>query len=228
MKTRWQLGQAAVCLLLGACAASPVADLPENRAPSPVPVRTSHAPDWVKKVPDRMATVLVERHLCKDGPAWGAARRDPTGKLYDGLEFEEFGSAAFCNLVKEYNLWNKVPPLTDQEKKRSMQYWQSWQDPKTGVFQDPRDPKRLVGEKYVVSLIRFFGGEPLLVDGADVFLWIHKALVDDNLAAPRMHVSRAVRVALEHGAKGGVAGLTDAGFRNADDAHDGVLLFIRI
>jgi len=108
-----------------------------------------------------MAQVLVERHLCKDGPVWGLARRDPEGKLYGDLAYEEYGSAAYWNLVKQHNLWDKVPPLTDQERKEALKFWQSWQDPETGLFKDPRDPNRMVGEKYVVNLIRAFGGEPL-------------------------------------------------------------------
>lgn len=152
---------AAFCLALGACASPPTASQPFTHRAGCAGGNTGHAPDWVKKIPNRMAEVLVERHLCKNGPAWGAARRDPTQKLYGGHEFEEIGSAGYCNIVKKHNLWDKVPPLTEEEKKRSLKYWQSWQDPGTGVFKDPRDPDRLVGEKYVVSLIRFFGGEPL-------------------------------------------------------------------
>lgn len=152
---------AVMCVFFGACAAVPDANRTAGGNSGVVKAKTGRAPDWVKKIPNRMAEVLVERHLCKNGPAWGAARRDPTGKLYGGHEFEEIGSAGYCNIVKEYNLWDKVPPLTEQEKKRSREYWQSWQDPKTGVFKDPRDPERLIGEKYVVSQIRFFGGEPL-------------------------------------------------------------------
>lgn len=146
---------------MAGCAA-PARDANVANRTTPGPAATGgRAPEWVKKVPDRMAEVLVTRHLCKNAPAWGAARRDPTGKLYGGMEFEEIGSANYCHLVKQYNLWAKMPPLTEQEKQRSLKYWQSWQDPQTGVFRDPRDPRRLVGEKYVVNLIRFFGGEPL-------------------------------------------------------------------
>ncbi|UCD29705.1 MAG: hypothetical protein JSV03_04270 [Planctomycetota bacterium] len=124
-------------------------------------VKTVQSPEWVKKIPNRMAEILVEKHLCKNGPVWGLARRDPTGKLYGDLEYEEIGSAGYCHIVDQYRLWDKVPPLTDQAKKKALQFWQSWQDPKSGLFKDPRDPNRTVGEKYVVNLIRFFGGEPL-------------------------------------------------------------------
>ncbi len=147
------------CALPSACTPPPATTHTPERKPASTHEGT--APDWVKRVPDRMAEILVERHLCKNGPAWGAARRDPTGKLYGHLEFEEIGSAGFCHLVEEYDLWDKVPPLTVREKKKSLQYWQSWQDPETGVFRDPRNLQRHVGEKYVVNLIRFFGGEPL-------------------------------------------------------------------
>lgn len=150
-----------LCLLMTACASPRGPNRPDDGGLTAAGTKPGHAPAWVKKIPGRMAEVLVERHLCKNGPAWGAARRDPDGKLYGPLEFDEMGSSAYCHIVQQYGLWDKVPPLTEQEKTRSLQYWQSWQNPQTGVFKDPRDPGRLAGEKYVLGLIRFFGGQPL-------------------------------------------------------------------
>ncbi len=146
---------------IGACATAPESQPGSCRQPPSVAIPKGHAPEWVKKMPDRMAEVLVERHLCKDGPAWGLARRDPTGHIYGDLAYEEVGSSNYYNIVQSYNLWDKVPPLTEDEKKKALQFWQSWQDPETGLFKDPRNPDRLVSEKYVVGLIRIFGGEPL-------------------------------------------------------------------
>ena len=122
----WASGTKLRCLLIGtaACMLPSACTQPSSTARTterkPACANEGKAPDWVKKVPDRMAETLVERHLCKNGPAWGAARRDPTGKLYGDVEFEEIGSAGFCHLVQEYDLWDQVPPLTEQEKKKAL------------------------------------------------------------------------------------------------------------
>jgi len=137
MKPRSSFAVAAVCLLIGACAAPHDAHQRASQESSHTKPVVSKTPDWVKKIPDRMAEILVERHLCKTGPVWGLARRDPTGKLYGDLEYEEIGSAGYCHIAAKYNLWDKMPPLTDQEKQKALQFWQSWQDPESGVFKDP-------------------------------------------------------------------------------------------
>jgi hypothetical protein len=71
------------------------------------------------------------------------------------------GSATFIGLVKQYDLFDKVGPLDDKARRKALEFWQSWQDPETGRFKDPRDPDRQVNEKYVVGLISSLGGEPL-------------------------------------------------------------------
>ena len=69
-------------------------------------------------------------------------------------------------------------------------------------------------------------GEVFLTDGAQVIVRIHEPLVDDDPAAAGEHVPRAVGVVVEHGADGGFVRLANAGFGNADDAHDGILLCV--
>jgi hypothetical protein len=80
---------------------------------------------------------------------------------YGDLPYEEVGSATFYNVVSEFDLWGRLPAFDEQAKRKALQFWQSWQDPKTGRFTDPRDPSRQVNEKYVLILLKAFGGEPL-------------------------------------------------------------------
>ena len=114
-------------------------------------------PEWVNLIPDRVADILIEKNFYKQGEVWGLAKRDP----YQELEYEEAGSLTFLSMVGRFNLWDRVPVLDKHAKQKALGFWQSWQDPQTGLFKDPRDPGRLVNEKYVVILIDQFGGEPL-------------------------------------------------------------------
>ncbi|HPD31334.1 MAG TPA: hypothetical protein PLL20_15180 [Phycisphaerae bacterium] len=108
-------------------------------------------------IPDRLADILIEKHLYKDGEVWGLAKTVPD----QGYPYDEMGSCTFAGLVRQYNLYDKVGPLDDAARTKALKFWQSWQDPATGRFKDPRDPKRQVNEKYVVGLIGQLGGEPL-------------------------------------------------------------------
>lgn len=118
----------------------------------------TETPDLFNRIPDRLGDILVARHLYADGPVWGTARRTPDSRL----EFDEMGSATFLGVVRQYDLFDRVGPLSDADRKAAISYWQSWQDPETGRFKDPRDPDRAVNEKYVVSLIHSLGGELLV------------------------------------------------------------------
>jgi hypothetical protein len=122
------------------------------RRQTPVPT-----PAWVNAIPDRLGDILMEKHHYPEGPVWGLARRVPE----QDLTYDEIGSATFIGLVKQYELFDCVGPLTEDKRIEAIEFWQSWQDPKTGRFKDPRDPDRQVNEKYVVGLIRSLGGEPL-------------------------------------------------------------------
>ena len=151
MKIRYLIALVLIIVMLCSCASSKnVDERPRRRKPSPTP-------EWVKRIPQRCREVLVERHLYKDGEVWGLARRLPDGEL----PYDEAGSAAFYRFVRRFDLWDKVPPLTDHERQKALRFWQSWQDPETGVFKDPRDPDRRIHEKCVVEIIRHLGGEPL-------------------------------------------------------------------
>jgi len=108
-------------------------------------------------IPGRIADILVEKHLYTSGEVWGLAKTIPD----QGHPYDEMGSSTFAGLVKQYNLYDKVGPLDDAARIKALKFWQSWQDPATGRFKDPRDPKRQVNEKYVVGLIGQLGGEPL-------------------------------------------------------------------
>ena len=116
----------------------------------------SKTPEWVSKIRDRIGDLLIEKHLCKDGPAWGLARRDPYGEL----DYEEVGSSTLYFFAQKYDLWDKLAPPTAEERQKALVFWQSWQDPETGLFHDPREPERMVNEKYVISIMRYLGGEP--------------------------------------------------------------------
>jgi hypothetical protein len=123
------------------------------------PVKT---PDWVNRMTDRIADVLIEGNYYQEGEVWGLAKRG----CYDkSLLYEELGSLFFYNTVSEFSLWNRFPKLDDQARQKALRFWQNWQDPKTGQFKDPRDPKREVNEKYVIELIAKLGGKPLYPRG---------------------------------------------------------------
>lgn len=118
------------------------------------PVKT---PEWVNAIPDRVADILIKKHLYRNGPVWGTARSRPQQEL----PYDEMGSATFFNLVRQYGLFDTIGGWDDKKRQEALSFWQGWQDPETGRFKDPRDPNRLVNEKYVVGLIRNLGGEPL-------------------------------------------------------------------
>jgi len=123
-----------------------------HEAPPPQPT-----PEWVNAIADRVAALLIERHLCPAGEVWGLARRF----LGQPLPYDEVGSGEFLHIVREYDLWDRMPPLDEQERRRVVEFWQRWQDPKTGRFVDPRDPGREVNEKYIVGLLNQLGAGPL-------------------------------------------------------------------
>lgn len=125
-----------------------------KRVRRPTPAKT---PTWVNAIADGIADTLVEKHLFKDGELWGLAKASPD----QALPFDEVGSARFIGLVNQYKLFDKVGQPDEATRAKTLRYWQSWQDLKTGRFNDPRDPKRVVNEKYVVGVIRGLGGEPL-------------------------------------------------------------------
>ena len=126
-----------------------------KKARVPKPAET---PAWVNAIPDRIADVLVEKHLYKDGPVWGTARREPTSEL----AYDEMGSSTFYSLVKQYDLWDQVGGITDADRAKMITFWQGWQNLKTGRFEDPRDPNRQPNEKYIVGLLGALGSEPLV------------------------------------------------------------------
>ena len=67
-------------------------------------------------------------------------------------------------------------------------------------------------------------GELLGVYRREEILDVHEALVYGDLTVAGVHVTCAVGIAPEHGAEGDVAGLANAGFGNANDAHGCILL----
>lgn len=67
-------------------------------------------------------------------------------------------------------------------------------------------------------------GELLGVYRREEILDVHEALVYGDLTVAGVHVACAVGIAPEHGAEGNVAGLANAGFENANDAHGCILL----
>lgn len=119
--------------------------------------KPAKTPTWVNAIPDRIGDLLVEKHWHRDGEVWGLAKRTPDSDL----PYDEMGSATFLGLVRQYNLFDRVGALDEAARAQALQFWQSWQDPKTGRFFDPRDPERTVNEKYVVGTIHSLGGEPL-------------------------------------------------------------------
>lgn len=118
-------------------------------------------PQWVLQLPENLkrntVKLLLERHHYKEGKVWGLARGSPE----QAAPFEEVGTARFLSAVKRYGLEIRVPGYSEQAKRDALVWWQSWQDPHTGRFHDPDDRDRLVNEKYVVSIIRSLGCEPL-------------------------------------------------------------------
>ena len=118
-------------------------------------------PGWVKEIPKNLKrnalTFLIERHLYKEGKVWGLARGMPE----QAAPFDEVGTARFLSALKRYELETQAPGYNEQVKRNALAWWQSWQDPKTGRFHDPDNPKRLVNEKFVVAIIRQLGGELL-------------------------------------------------------------------
>ena len=158
---------AGVCFFLAGCASakkgSAEAIAAQRRAFGKAAVERcrrkepAKTPEWVNLIPDRVADILIEKNFYKEGKVWGLAKRDP----YQKLEYEEAGSLTFLNMVQRFDLWDRVPELDKHAKQKALEFWQSWQDPQTGLFKDPRDPERLVNEKYVVLLIEQLGGKPL-------------------------------------------------------------------
>ncbi len=117
--------------------------------PSPTPRRFN-------AIPDRIGEILIDKHHHPHPKLWGLAKRVPA----QDLPYDEVGSATFFNLVREFDLYARVGELDDTTRRRTLEYWQSWQDPETGRFHDPDRPDRVVNEKYVVGLIGALGGEP--------------------------------------------------------------------
>lgn len=113
-------------------------------------------PDWVNRIPDRIGDITIAKNYYKEGEVWGLAKRG----CYGDLPYEEIGSAFFYRTVEEFNLWDRLPKLDAAAKEKALHFWQSWQDPQTGAFKDPRDPKREVNEKFVFILLEAFGGKP--------------------------------------------------------------------
>jgi len=126
--------------------------LTRSRAAQPAP-----APDWVKAVPDGIARLLVEKHLFRGGPVWGLARRFPDSKL----DYEEEGTAICLGVIRDLKLFDRVPGYNEAERQKMIRFWQSWQDPRTGRFVDPRDRKREVNDKYVIGILNWLGAKPL-------------------------------------------------------------------
>ncbi len=159
----------ALAMILG-CSANPYSQCPARlnvggdvhqyveqlvqRCRRPEPART---PEWVNAIPNQLADILLEKHLHRRGPVWGTAKADPQQEL----PYDEMGSATFLNLVRQFDLFDKIGGWDDKARQEALKYWQGWQDPGTGRFRDPRDSNRTVNEKYVVGLIRSLGGEPL-------------------------------------------------------------------
>jgi hypothetical protein len=120
--------------------------------------------------------MLIERHLFRSDEAWGLAKCMPDSKL----AYDETGSSTFMLNATEFHLFERVGGWNEEMKQRTIRFWQSWQNPQTGRFQDPRDPKRVVNEKYLVGLLQQLGAKPLYpwsttgTSGqveAETFLW---------------------------------------------------------
>jgi len=114
-------------------------------------------PAWVNAIPDNICRFLIEKHLCKNGEVWGLAKAAPNARL----PYDEQGSSQFLGLVRQYNLFDKVGGWNDDARQKMIRFWQAWQDPETGRFVDPRDPKRPVNEKYIVGLLAMLNAKPL-------------------------------------------------------------------
>ena len=71
---------------------------------------------------------------------------------------------------------------------------------------------------------RVLGGEVFSADGLDVFIDVHEALADGDLAVAGDHVPRAVGIVPEHSADGRDVGLADTLGGNTNDAHGWYLL----
>ena len=121
---------------------------------APEPART---PAWINEIPDRIGTLLIERHMCKNGEVWGLAKSNPS----QDMPYDEVGSERFIEYAYEYNLFDMIGGWSEMAKQETIRFWQSWQNPKTGRFVDPRDPERVVNEKYIVGLLSTLGTEPV-------------------------------------------------------------------
>jgi hypothetical protein len=119
--------------------------------------RPAQTPARVNVITDRMADVLIRKHLCPTAEYWGSAKASPD----QSLPFDEIGTARLIRLIAEYDLYNRIPKPDKASRLKALRYWQSWQDPATGCFNDPRDPHRTVNEKYVLAIIHGLGGQPL-------------------------------------------------------------------
>lgn len=121
------------------------------------PAKTTPTPEWVPRIRAALPRVLLERHLCMDGPVPGLARRIPDA----ALAYDESGTLELFRYAEEFGLWDRIPGWDDEARRRAVAFWQGWQDPRTGRFSDPRNPQRTVNEKMVVNLLKFLGAAPL-------------------------------------------------------------------
>lgn len=121
---------------------------------APVP---RHAPGWVRDCTQRFGELLINRHLYRSSEAWGLARQFPNQEL----PYDEIGSQRFMVYAEQFDLFERVGGWNEETRQKTIRFWQAWQNPKTGRFQDPRDPARVVNEKYVVNLLRELGTHPL-------------------------------------------------------------------
>ena len=114
-------------------------------------------PKWVNDLVEHMAGLLVERHILKGGEVWGLAKADPD----QDLPYDEQGSALVIAMARRYNLFEQIGGFNKTAKQAAIRFWQAWQDPKTGRFFDPRNPNRVVNEKYVPILLAALDAKPL-------------------------------------------------------------------
>ena len=102
-----------------------LAKSPLERARRNKPAKT---PPWVNAIPDRLADILIHKHLYAESEVWGLARTTP-GK---GMPYDAVGSQTFLRLVRQYDLFDevseKIGPLDEKARKKAAAFWQSWQD----------------------------------------------------------------------------------------------------
>ena len=117
----------------------------------PIPQST---PPWVNEARKGLGRFVIERHRVA-GPVWGLGKRNPGASGWD-----EVGACEYVSLVNQYGLQEQAG-LNDETRRQAIEFWQGWQNPDTGRFTDPRDPSRIVNEKYIVGLLKVLGAQPL-------------------------------------------------------------------